>query len=159
MTDPRQGKDPESQIGARLADLRTERHLSQQQLAERMKTLGGRYENWRQSTIYKIEQGKRPLRVNEVFDLAAVLDVPAHFLLGPMLAGLDAEALDAKIAETEHLLKAAERKYDMAHGQLREADTARSWAETQEREAAGRAIMLRAMLNALLQEREQVVRG
>lgn len=83
----------------RLAEMRTEKGFSQQQLADRMKTLGERYANWRQSTVYKIEHGKRPLRVNEVFDIAAVLGVtPRFFLLDELAGRLDLEQLRRELA-------------------------------------------------------------
>jgi transcriptional regulator with XRE-family HTH domain len=146
--------DPEKQIGQRITQLRTELGWSQQKLADQMKALGGRYANWRQGMIDKTEKGLRPLRVNEVVDLAAVLGVPPEFLFGPMVAGLDSAALKAKITETETALQAAERKYDIARGQLHRAMTDRSFAESEERETAGRAMMLRAMLEALQREQK-----
>lgn len=147
--------DPEKQIGRQVRELRIQLGWSQQRLADQMKALGGRYANWRQGMIDKTERGTRPLRVNEVTDLAAVLGVPPEILLGPLLPGLDAGALDAQIAETEARLRAAEKKYDMAYGQLRNAKVEHASLETLEREAFGQMTLQRATLDALRRARKQ----
>jgi hypothetical protein len=54
--------------------------MSQEALAAVMRRRG--YEGWQQSTIAKIERAARPLRVNELDDLAAVLGVGVAELLG-----------------------------------------------------------------------------
>lgn len=62
---------PEKQGGKRIAELRTERKLSQAKLADLMKAHpSGRYANWRQGMIDKTGRGTRPLRVNEIADTA-----------------------------------------------------------------------------------------
>jgi hypothetical protein len=40
--------------------------------------------NWIKSTVNRIEGGKRPLRVNELEDLARMLEVPREMLLTPL---------------------------------------------------------------------------
>lgn len=113
------GSDHEAVIGARLAELRAERGISQQQLVERMKALGDRYATWRQSTVYKIEHGKRPLRVNEVFDIADVLGVtPRFFLLDELAGRLDLEQLHRELALVTAGVAVAEKDLAAAKQQL-----------------------------------------
>jgi transcriptional regulator with XRE-family HTH domain len=71
---------PEQRAGALVRERRGSLGLSQGALAAAMRRLG--YEGWQQSTIAKIEAASRPLRVNEVTDLAAVLGVDVAELLG-----------------------------------------------------------------------------
>jgi transcriptional regulator with XRE-family HTH domain len=70
----------EQRAGALVRERRGSLGLSQGALAAAMRRLG--YEGWQQSTIAKIEAASRPLRVNEVTDLAAVLGVDVAELLG-----------------------------------------------------------------------------
>jgi transcriptional regulator with XRE-family HTH domain len=99
--------DKEDQVGQQVQRLRIELGLSQHQLAERMKPISPQYAKWRQSTIYKIEHGDKPLRVNELFDLAAALGVGPEVLLA---FNVDSDVLDAQIAEMEDGLRADEEK-------------------------------------------------
>ena len=63
-------------LGARLAEIRKRRGLTQQDLAARM---GGRYE---QSFISKVEAGSRSLRLDGVIQVAEALDVSIDYLVG-----------------------------------------------------------------------------
>jgi transcriptional regulator with XRE-family HTH domain len=71
---------PEQQAGARIKDRRVELRLSQEAVAAEMRRLG---HPWHQTTVVKTEAAGRPLRVNEVMDLAAVLGVSVWELMGP----------------------------------------------------------------------------
>jgi transcriptional regulator with XRE-family HTH domain len=71
---------PEQQAGTRIKDRRVELGLSQGAVAEEMRRLG---HPWHQTTVVKTEAAGRPLRVNEVTDLAAVLGVSVWELMGP----------------------------------------------------------------------------
>jgi transcriptional regulator with XRE-family HTH domain len=146
--------DKERQVGQQVQRLRIERGLSQHQLAEQMKPLGPQYEKWRQSTIYKIEHGDRPLRINEMFDLAGVLRVPPEVLLA---FDVDADVLNSQIAETEALLKVAERDHEIAAKHLRDyyqdAAITRQNLELRERDEAMRATRYRAALEVLYRMR------
>jgi transcriptional regulator with XRE-family HTH domain len=148
------GLDPERQIGRRVRDLRTQLGWSQQKLADQMKALGGRYANWRQGSIDKTERGLRPLRVNEVVDLASVLGVPAEFLFGPLLAGLDAAAIDAQIAETEELLKAAESHFNEVHVHRQELASHLAAAEIEDVASNAELRVIRSTLDALQRYRQ-----
>lgn len=71
---------PEQQAGTRIKSRRVEIGLSQDAVAEEMRRLG---HPWHQTTVVKTEAAGRPLRVNEVMDLAAVLGVTVWELMGP----------------------------------------------------------------------------
>jgi transcriptional regulator with XRE-family HTH domain len=88
---------PEQVAGRRLRLLRQLRDWSQQDLVEKMRPYG--YE-WSQATVTRLEAATRPIRLNELADLAALYGVPvAQFLesLGPESAGDDLEALKREI--------------------------------------------------------------
>ncbi len=67
----------ETVIGAKIKQLREERHWSQSQLAERLGELGF---DLHQTTIAKMESGRRPLRVSEAVAVAQVFGLPAPTL-------------------------------------------------------------------------------
>jgi transcriptional regulator with XRE-family HTH domain len=71
---------PEQRAAARIRELRGAMNLSQEALAIEMRRRG--YTGWQQSTIAKLEAAARPLRVNELADLAAVLRTTVPELLG-----------------------------------------------------------------------------
>lgn len=63
---------------AEIKDLRTARGLSQTEVIDQMTTLGI---NWSQTTLSKIENNQRPLRIDEAKNLAVVLDVDLERLI------------------------------------------------------------------------------
>lgn len=71
----------ESSAGHALRMLRAIRNMSQQQVADAMVERG--YQGWRQTTVAKTEAAQRPLRVNELVSLAAILDVSVEELIAP----------------------------------------------------------------------------
>ena len=62
-------------------------------LANAMNVLG---HSWHQTTVVKTEAAGRPLRLNEVTDLADVLGVEVSYLLGPPLTGRLAASKDLR---------------------------------------------------------------
>jgi transcriptional regulator with XRE-family HTH domain len=144
----------ERQVGRQLRRVREQRGLSQQDLADRMKSLGGPYTNWRQSTIYKIEQAARPLRINEMFDLAGALGVPPETLLA---FDVDAAVLESQISETEELLRQAETAHAEAAEHLQafydRSAHQRSMMELNERDTALRTTRFKATLEVLYRMR------
>jgi transcriptional regulator with XRE-family HTH domain len=145
--------DKERQIGQQIQRLRAELGLSQQQLADRMKTLGEPYAKWRQSTIYKIEHGEKPLRVNELFDLATALGIGPEVLLS---FDVSADVLDTQIYEMERDLREDEAKLAAAQKQLAEMDRLRSHTETGEREWAERVARRKGTLDVLRRLRANI---
>jgi transcriptional regulator with XRE-family HTH domain len=64
---------------ARIRELRQQRGMSQQGLADRLNLLGGRFER---TIIAKIENGSRELMLQEAFQFAYALDVaPVHLFV------------------------------------------------------------------------------
>lgn len=141
---------PEQLIGKRIAELRGKLGWSQAKLAEQMKAHpGGRYANWRQGMIDKTERGIRPLRVNEIVDVAAVLGVGPDLLLGPLLGELDPHMLDAQITETRAKLQAASGERDEAWRRLGDIAADQAGAEVEVEQAASQVAWLQATLAAL----------
>jgi transcriptional regulator with XRE-family HTH domain len=68
----------EMALGLRLRRLRDARGMSQEQLARLMSVHG---HPWHQTTVAKTEAGARPIRVNEVIDLARVFGLKPGDLL------------------------------------------------------------------------------
>jgi transcriptional regulator with XRE-family HTH domain len=112
---------PEQQIGREIAEFRRTLGWSQAKLAEQMKARpGDRYVNWRQGMIDKTERGLRPLRLNEIVDIAAVLGVGPDLLLAPVLGDLDPEVLDAQIAQIQISYQTADHVFHVAWDKLHE---------------------------------------
>jgi transcriptional regulator with XRE-family HTH domain len=71
---------PEEIAGRQLALLREERGWSQSEVARRMEASGY---NWHQATVGRVENGKHPLRLNELVRLAAMFGVSPIRLIVP----------------------------------------------------------------------------
>jgi len=72
-------------IGSSVHRLRTGRGLSQQDVADAMRTHGWK---WTQSTVWSIEADRRPLRLAEAADLAGILGTSLPDLLQDPLSSL-----------------------------------------------------------------------
>lgn len=144
---------PEKQIGKRIAALRGEHGWSQQKLADEMRALGGRYANWRQGMIDKTERGARPLRVNEMFDLASVLGIAPELLLEWEVS---AEVLDGQIEEMQEQLHIAEVEHERVRGQLDNMNRMRVATELAERHWADRVARAKGTIDVLLRLRKNV---
>jgi transcriptional regulator with XRE-family HTH domain len=68
---------PERQAGTKIKNRRMELGMSQETLADEMRRLG---HPWHQTTVVKTEAAGRPLRLNELTDLARILQVRASHL-------------------------------------------------------------------------------
>jgi transcriptional regulator with XRE-family HTH domain len=113
----------EQMVGQQLRLLRQSRKWSQQEVADRMKPFG--YNNWRQSTIGKIEAAQRPLRLDELVDLAVLFEVPAAQFLEVIGAGFEWDDPETVEREIEHL--SVER--DLVRERLDEAKAVLASAE------------------------------
>jgi transcriptional regulator with XRE-family HTH domain len=101
---------PEQLVGRLVRQLRQGRGWSQQEVAEKMRAYG--YQ-WSQATVTRLESASRPIRVNELADLAMLFEVHVTQFLNPEksvvwddLDGLEREIeeLSAKrVAVREHL--------------------------------------------------------
>jgi transcriptional regulator with XRE-family HTH domain len=68
---------PERQAGTKIKNRRMELGMSQEAVADGMRRLG---HSWHQTTVAKTEIAGRPLRLNELTDLARILRVRASHL-------------------------------------------------------------------------------
>ena len=107
----------EDVAGRQLRVLRQGRGWTQQEVANRMRKLGY---SWQQSTIGKIEAAQRPLRLNELADLAATLGVPVTHFLRPNPAadeGIDLEAVEREIRDLLRARVDAAARVRVAHSE------------------------------------------
>nr|ANY57916.1 XRE transcriptional regulator [uncultured bacterium] len=128
--------DLETQVGARIAHLRTAHGWSQAQLGERLAEHGLPLP---QPLVYRVEKGRRPLRVNEAQAFARTFGVDLTDLLGgperadresALLATIDAaqqcaEAVEAA-QQAQQRYDEAQQALDRATRELREANRRRT---------------------------------
>lgn len=104
MNEPRQNVDasvptPEQTTGQVVRLLRQKRGWSQQDVAEKMRPYGYK---WSQATVTRLESASRPIRVNELADLAMLFDVAVSQFLDSRILEFDRddlEALEREIAD------------------------------------------------------------
>jgi transcriptional regulator with XRE-family HTH domain len=114
---------PEQIAGRQLALLREERGWSQSEVARRMEASGY---NWHQTTVGRIESGKRPLRLNELVHLAAMFGVSPIRLIVP---NVTPDRLSDDIKAVEDARSEIVGRLEEARDQLEHASTRRSGAE------------------------------
>lgn len=139
---------PEWVVGQRVARLRRVRGLTQDQLADHLASHG---HDMHQSTVAKLEAGKRPIRVNELVALARILGVSAHELItdgelehaGELaVAERELRAARAQEAATARELRHVEQK-------LREVQAQRDYVADQARVDRDRVAGLEARVREL----------
>jgi hypothetical protein len=122
---------PERQAGTKIKTRRIELGMSQEQLSDEMRRLG---HSWHQTTVAKTEVAGRPLRLNELTDLARILGVRASHLAATetdfklemvqndVVAHSGAVArLKADIDELTQMLAEKRQTYENAQKLLRES--------------------------------------
>jgi transcriptional regulator with XRE-family HTH domain len=131
----------EKVIAQKIRQLRIERGWSQEDLAERMTRYG-----WpmHQTTIAKLEAGKRPIRAGEVFALTLVFGLPPLALWHLPVPG-EPQALaamrqqlvdtDEQVAELGRILHTMTTTY--AHAMARRMHTAEALNEAAKRSSRG----------------------
>jgi|SRR5271157_986228 transcriptional regulator with XRE-family HTH domain len=107
---------PEQLVGRQVRLLRQGRGWSQQEVAEKMQAYG--YQ-WSQATVTRLESASRPIRVNELADLARLFGVPATQFLDSRARDFAWDDLDALEREIEELT--AERREIREHLDRQEA--------------------------------------
>jgi transcriptional regulator with XRE-family HTH domain len=100
--------------------LRQQRGWSQSEVARRMEVYGY---NWHQTTVGRVENGKRPLRLNELMLLAAMFGVSPIHLLVPNVAP---DRLSDDIKAVEDARSDIVGRLEEARDQLADASTSRS---------------------------------
>jgi transcriptional regulator with XRE-family HTH domain len=123
-------KTAEQTVGANIKAMRAQLGLTQVELAEAMQRLG---HSWIQTTVAKTEAADRPLRVNEVADLARILGTGLPDLVSGhsdwnrkginlMLSHFQGHAarLRMDIDELNHQLAAKTQAYEEAQERVRQ---------------------------------------
>jgi transcriptional regulator with XRE-family HTH domain len=108
--------DAERRAGVQLRKLREARGWSQREVSERMKPFGY---DWQQTTVARIEAATRPLRLNELLDLAALFSVSLTDLLMPAggpesVEGVRQEIAALREAQGQEMEKADKAQQAMA---------------------------------------------
>ena len=135
---------PEQLLGRQVRLLRQARGWSQQDVAEKMRPYG---HHWSQATVTRLEAATRPIRLNEVADLAALFGIPvAQFLESPDFKWEDLEALELEIA-------ALTVKRDQLREDLEEARYMAMTAREREGAAAAELAHVNQRLEALVRYR------
>ena len=86
---------PEQLVGRQARLLRQGRRWSQQEVAQKMRAFG--YQ-WSPATVTRLEAATRPIRLNELVDLAALYGVPVTQLLESEVPD-DLDALNTEITD------------------------------------------------------------
>jgi transcriptional regulator with XRE-family HTH domain len=88
---------PGSYVGPQVLEFRRRKGWSQQKLVERLREFGVEGSGWDQTKVHKLESGKlKRVLVDDVFELAAALDVSPLYLLTPT-EGFDDEGNALKV--------------------------------------------------------------
>ncbi len=106
---------PELVAGRNLRLLRQRRGWSQQELVEKMRAYG--YE-WSQATVTRLEAATRPLRLNELADLALLFEIPLGELLGfgePSSEQTDLDAVEQELSQLAATHVQLKERLSMAH--------------------------------------------
>jgi transcriptional regulator with XRE-family HTH domain len=113
---------PEQQAGQRIKHWRGVRQLSQEQVAAEMRKLG---HPWHQTTVVKTEAAGRPLRLNEMTDLAAILGVVVFDLMGhqeyPAAAMLQLFRAEEDVERLQGHVDKLQRELEIAVSELQQA--------------------------------------
>lgn len=146
--EPTTPPDLEKAIGQRVRALREERGLSQAHLGRLTADYGM---PMNQPTLYKLENGMRPLRVNEVQVLALVLDVPIDDLLHAPVAG-ELGKMAGRYNEKRTEVLQMQVELNRAREALAETQAMAAVAAVREHEAGAIAADLFARYNAMKEE-------
>lgn len=76
---------PSQHVGRRASEMRRVRNMSQDEIADRMVTLG--HSTWRRQTVSQVESADRSLTVDELVSLAVVLESTVSYLFDPASLG------------------------------------------------------------------------
>jgi transcriptional regulator with XRE-family HTH domain len=136
---------PEQRVGQHLRVLRQRRGWSQQEVAERMRAYGY---DWSQAIITRLESASRPMRLNEISDLALLFEIPVRELLG-FEAPDDLDATDREIAELVTMHTQLQDRLSQAHSRVAGLQEALSEAQQYEAEAAAAMVRVDARIEVL----------
>lgn len=134
---------PEQLVARQVRLLRQGRGWSQQEVAEKMRAY--RYQ-WSQATVTRLESASRPIRLNELADLAALFGVPVTQFLESR--DLDFEWHDLETLENEIASLTQER--DVLKAELDETRSLAMVAAEREGAAAAALARVNGRLEALM---------
>jgi transcriptional regulator with XRE-family HTH domain len=142
---------PEQLVARQLRLLRQGRGWSQQEVAEKMRAYG--YQ-WSQATVTRLESASRPIRLNELADLAILYGVPVTQFLQSDVPDFEWDDLGALEREITNLT--AQR--DGLRERMEVADAAASSLERERAEAAAYIARIDGRLEALTRWHPQAAR-
>ena len=134
---------PEQLVARQVRLLRQGRGWSQQEVAEKMRAYG--YQ-WSQATVTRLESASRPIRLNELADLAILFGVPVTQFLESR--DLDFEWDDLEALESE--IAALTKEREVLKAQLDEARYEAMVATEREGAATASLARVNGRLGALL---------
>lgn len=108
----------DTQIGARIVELREQRGLSQGELSSRLRSAGL---NWSQGTLSRVELGQRPVRLSECPPLTLALRTDLAVLLGEEQAPAAARDLKPHLVGALPALNTARTKLETLAAELQRA--------------------------------------
>jgi transcriptional regulator with XRE-family HTH domain len=154
--------DPERILGQRLRALREDAGLTQEQVAVRMQGAG--HPAIRQNTIWKIESGRRPVRVNEAVTLAGILGIPLDGLLADPALDAEGSALWTQLQQVTAERLEAETERDALQAEITRAkehlaEAGRRWVALDKRERDLRGQWLLARQRARGKEGDDAASG
>jgi len=133
---------PEQLAGRRLRLLRQQRGWSQQDVMERMRAYGY---DWSHATVTRLEAATRPLRLNELADLALAFEVSLGELLGLVgeqsLERSDPDAVEQELSQLAATHVQLEQRLSTAH--IYALGWQEKAAEAQHDEAKAKAWLMR----------------
>jgi transcriptional regulator with XRE-family HTH domain len=150
---------PEQFIGRQVRMLRQIREWSQHDVAEKMRAYG--YQ-WSQATVTRLEAATRPIRLNELADLAALFGVPVtHFLefWTPEYGMDDLDALRKEIAALEAEREVMETQLHMARTAMDSASMHLNMVAAEKARTEGRLRALKLWLPRLTQSPGEPAEG
>ncbi len=134
---------PEQLVARQVRLLRQGRGWSQQEVAEKMRAYG--YQ-WSQATVTRLESASRPIRLNELADLAILFSVPVTQFLESRDLDFQWDDLEALESEIASLTK----ERDVLKAELDEKRYLAMVATEQEGAAAAALARVNGRLGALL---------
>jgi transcriptional regulator with XRE-family HTH domain len=137
------------QLAARqLRLLRQARGWSQQEVAEKLRAYGY---DWSQATVTRLESASRPIRLNELADLAALYGVKVTQFFEPYVPE-DQEALAVEI-------EVVTEEHERLKGRLAQATAAYDEAATTQAKLAAHMAHVEGRLRTLLQWQQGSAEG
>lgn len=115
----------ERQFAANIAALRRDRGLSQQELADAMTSRGHAFH---QTTVNKVEDGKRKVSLVEAIDLASIFDVSIELLIRDTVSGIGGAVRQALLTYDQYATISSRISYLARHARILQEELGESAA-------------------------------